>query len=61
MDLYQEANGFKKHDYIMSPPNCVAAMLHWRTLALLVSRLLPEKQATLKDQGWLYLPRQTSG
>ena len=48
MDLYQEVNGFTKHEYIMSPPNCVAAMLHWRTLALLISRLSPERQSALR-------------
>ena len=57
MDLYQEANGFVKHDYVMRPPNCVAALLHWRTLALLISRLSPEKQEALRqiEEGCTFL------
>ena len=69
MNLYQEANGFTKHEFIMSPPNCIASLLHWRTLALLITRLSPGKQMALRQitEGCTFLgeplvdaaPRQT--
>ena len=28
IDLFQHVNGFEMQEYTMSPPNCVAALLH---------------------------------
>ena len=49
MDIYQRINGFEERAYQMSPPNCVAALLHWRTLLTLIGRLPPQAQAGIRS------------
>ena len=49
MDLFQRINGFEAMNYTMSPPNCVAALLHWRILLNLICRLPPKAQEDIRS------------
>ena len=44
MDLFQHVNGFEMQEYTISPPNCVAALLHLWILLTLISQLPPQEQ-----------------
>ena len=48
MDLFQQINGFTAINYTMSPPNCVAALLHWKILVNLIGRLSPTAQEDIR-------------
>ena len=49
MQEFEQANGIdhQSTDYQMSPPNCIAALLHWRTLFNLISLLNKEDQKSI--------------
>ena len=49
MEDFEQANGIDRQsrDYQMSPPNCIAALLHWRTLFNLISFLNKEDQKSI--------------
>ena len=49
MQEFEQANGIdhQSMDYQMSPPNCIAALLHWRTLFNLISLLDEEAQQNI--------------
>ena len=49
MEDFKQANGIghQSRDYQMSPPNCIAALLHWRTLFNLISLLNEEEQESI--------------
>ena len=51
MEEFKQANGIdcQSTDYQMSPPNCIAALLHWRTLFNLISLLNEEDQQSLRN------------
>ena len=48
---FEQANGIdhQSMDYQMSPPNCIAALLHWRTLFNLILLLNEEDQKTIQN------------
>ena len=49
MEDFEQANGIdhQSRDYQMLPPNCIAALLHWRTLLNLISLLNEEGQKSI--------------
>ena len=51
MEDFEQANGIdhQSRDYQMSLPNCIAALLHWRTLFNLISLLDEEDQQSIWD------------
>ena len=48
IDLFQRINGFEAMNYMMSPPNCVTALLHWCILLNLICRLPPKAQEDIR-------------
>ena len=48
---FKQTNGIdcQSTDYQMSPPNCIAALLHWRTLFNLISLLDEEDQKSIQN------------
>ena len=44
MDLFQWINGFEAMNYMMSPLNCITALLHWWILLNLICHLPPKVQ-----------------
>ena len=51
MEDFKQANGIDRQnkDYQMSPPNCIPALLHWRTLFNLIPLLDKEDQQSIRD------------
>ena len=49
MDLFQQINGFEAMNYTMSPPNCIATLLHWSILLNLICHLPPKAQDDIRS------------
>ena len=49
MDLFQQINGFAAINYTVSPPNCIAALLHWHILVNLIGQLSPKVQDRIRQ------------
>ena len=49
MDLFQQINGFEAMNYTMSPPNCIAALLHWQILLNLICHLIQKVQDDIRS------------
>ena len=51
MEDFEQANGIdhQSRDYQMLPPNCIAAVLHWRTLFNLISLLNKDDQKSIQN------------